>query len=196
VDYTSYTSYSIFLLVVGVVCLYLLRFATQSRNRTLRRRYETDQGQSALKRAKQRLAAPWGWPGHLPRQQAGRTGWVAALHSLAERLTRQKQLAETALSDPRRSNNIRALVEDRYGRVIHERMSEIPYQRVKRPLLRDPSEPHDQMDNLGTAKAERIRRQLQSPALIKAEARPSRGRQQGSPREQLKLQDVKLPWGW
>jgi hypothetical protein len=196
VDYTSYTSYSFFLLFVGVVCLYLLRFATQSRNRTLRRRYETDRGQSALKRAKQRLAAPWGWPGHLPRQQAGRTGWAAALYSLADRLTRQKQLAETALSDPRRRNNIRALVEDRYGRVNHARMCEIPYQRVGPPLLRDPSELHDQMDNLGTAKAERIRHQLQSPTLIKAEGRPSRGRQRGGPREPMKLQDIKLPWGW
>jgi len=115
------------------------------------------------------------------------------MQSLTERLLREKDLVSSPSADPRISGSIRALLEDRYGRVDRQSMAEIEYQKVKPPRLRDPSEPHDQMDNFGTSEAERIRQKLK---LLNAMNGVPAAVEEPKELRYVDLKDVKRPWGW
>jgi len=112
---------------------------------------------------------------------------------LTDRLLKEKDLVSRASADPRISGSIRALLEDRYGRVNRQSMAEIEYQKVKPPRLRDPSEPHDQMDNFGTREAERIRQKLK---LLTAMNGVPAAAEEAKELRYVELKDIKRPWGW
>lgn len=188
----DYAYYILAVLVIGLLCLCVIRIATRSRRNTVLLDYQKTRQKSAASPAP--LNAPWGWPHHVSR--IGHRNGVAgsgALRSFADRLMREKQVVGSMTADLRYNNSIRALLEDRYGRVNREHMAEIEYQKVKRPLLRDPSEPHDQLDNLGTAEAERIRRNLQRMTSMRTGDRATRN---APVRRYIELKDIRQPWGW
>jgi hypothetical protein len=78
-------------------------------------------------------------------------------------------------------------------------MTEIEYQKVKRPLLRDPNEPFDQLDNLGSVEAHRLRQKLQFLSAMNPDTvQPGEKNKNGKKIEfrYVELKDLKQPWGW
>jgi len=62
---------------------------------------------------------PWGWPHYQDYRgtRMEKPTLSGSMHSLLDCLVREKQLASESLSDARITNSVRALLEDRYGRV-------------------------------------------------------------------------------
>jgi len=141
------------------------------------------------------VRTPWGWPRHEERNRVGASSRNLSdrMQLLTDRLLKEKDLVSRASADPRISGSIRALLEDRYGRVNRQSMAEIEYQKVKPPRLRDPSEPHDQMDNFGTREAERIRQKLK---LLTAMNGVPAAAEEAKELRYVELKDIKRPWGW
>lgn len=216
----EYLFYILAVLVIGLICLVTIRFNFKvetnqppSRFPFLRRPRadagnETTRGEAvpasahsaratkpALDRALLHVRTPWGWPMHEERNRVGepRRGLSARVQSFTDRLLREKDLVSSPSGDPRISGSIRALLEDRYGRVNRQSMAEIEYQKVKPPRLRDPSEPHDQMDNFGTREAERIRQKLK---LLTAMNKLPDAVKEPKELRYVELKDIKRPWGW
>jgi len=216
----EYVNYILALLVFGLLCIQFvrkwgrnhdgkakLRHALQRKIDTVassayRQRDSNLHGTSAsaghidrriLKRELQKVPTPWGWSRYqeLNGRAIPESDLSAALHSFTNRLLRQKELVSSQSGDPRISDSFRALLEDRYGPVNRRPREPITYEKVKRPLLRDPSEPHDQMDNFGTGEADRVRRKIQRFSGLKADPEFARGKAR-----QIELKDVKQPWGW
>ena len=146
-----------------------------------------------LKRELQKVPTPWGWSRHQELNGGGvvKPNFSAAMQSFTNRILRQKELVSSPSNNPRISDSFRALLEDRYGPVNRRPAGPIKYEKVKAPLLRDPSEPHDQMDNFGTGEAERIRQKVQRLHSMKVD--PALTREYYP---HIDLKDVKLPWGW
>lgn len=115
------------------------------------------------------------------------------MRKFTDRLVREKQLAQ-----PGSSGSIRALLEDRYRPATRD-MTEIPYHKVKRPLLRNPSEPFDQMDNLGRAESQRLRQKLQFLSAMNADSAEQGDTNKNRKKVEFRyveLKDLKQPWGW
>jgi len=150
---------------------------------------------SIFARELQHIRTPWGWSRHreLNRSSDETTGGSFALRAFVNRLTRGKELARDPASDPRISGSLRALLEDRYGRVNRESMETIEYHTVKKPLLRDPNEPFDQMDDFDSREAERIRMKLKNVLSMGSEAGFTA---KGERMRYVDIKDVKQPWGW
>lgn len=218
----DYLYYILAVLIVGLVAFNIVRFATRSQNPDLLQQYEarksaarklaTDravarksaetgqpepQAKSLRQRRQDRVPqrTPWGWPGaqspHFQQQ-----GISEAVRNFSDRLVRQKKLAGSNSS----SGSVRALLEDRYG-PVDKGMTEIPYEKVRRPLLRDPSEPFDQLDNLVSAESRQLRKKLQFLSAMnvdEAEKDGSHGTQKSKKVEfrYVELKDLKQPWGW
>ncbi len=138
---------------------------------------------------------PWGWPGsQTPSSQ--QQGIADTVRNFTDLLIREKRVQQNDKS----SGSIRALLEDRYG-PVDRGMPEIPYEKVKRPLLRDPSEQFDQLDNLGSAESRQLRKKLQFLLAMNVDESDK-----GKPSETKKskkvefryvdLKDLKQPWGW
>lgn len=187
----EYVFYILAVLVTGLVTINVIRIAMRSRDAAKRqsrldarparrdaRAHEIERmkRKTVLDREKLRVPTPWGWPG----QPA-----------------RRKSSAGSASEDARRSRSIRALLEDRFAPVRARDSQALEYSKVKPPLLRDPTGPHDQMDNFGAAGAERINgrlttvKPLQDPAKL-ASKNPASAMKEGRRR----LEGVKQPWGW
>lgn len=151
---------------------------------------------AVLEREIQHIRTPWGWPGHNAAvAEAGKPSLSKSVQTFADRLLREKQLASTRLADNLRINaNVRALMEDRPGPARGNGMRAVYDQPVKRSLLRDPGEAHDQLDNLGTLEAERIRASLQRLTSMN-DAVPARPRE-GEGFRYVAVADMKQPWGW
>ena len=148
-----------------------------------------------IQREVQRTRVPWGWPNHagFNGSEQNRPGLSKSMRSLADRLVREKTLASSQSVNSRASESVRALIEDRYGPVNKKVPAAVEYEKVKRPLLRDPRAPHDQMDNFGTSEAEALRIKLDRVAAMNSEPRKS------SAQEKLRyipVKDIKQPWGW
>ncbi|MEJ8568200.1 hypothetical protein [Elongatibacter sediminis] len=204
----DYLYYILAVLCVGLVCLCFIRFAVRSQNAALldyHKRQSRDRRAAAgkngratpaarrvLARQTRQIRSPWGWPGHSQLKNSPRRGLSSTLQSLTDQLIREKQV--NSGSDSRRNQSIRALLEDRYGRVRQEQMPEIHYEKVKPPRLRDPSEPHDQMDNFGSREAQRVRRKLQ---YLKSMGDKAKAPGNGTKRMRyVALKDIRQPWGW
>lgn len=217
----DYIYYILAILVIGLVCTNAVRFVTRSQNPDLVLHYQ------ARKKAARQLAAdlatdktdqisepafppikslgqrhharlhnltPWGWPG-ADRQSARRQGFSEAMRNFTDRLVREKQLVKT--DDASSNGSIRALLEDRYG-PVDRGMQEIQYRKVKRPLLRDPTEQHDQLDNLGSVESRQLRKKLQFLSAMNNED-AEQGKVKGAKRVEFRyveLKDLKQPWGW
>lgn len=211
----DYLYYIFAVLVMGLACVCAIRFAMRGRDPDLvayQRRHaatsrrtplpagarKTQHGRVNLHRNARpgfvpgraaRVSAPWGWPTRGARTE--RPLLSARLHEITTRLLREKELASHGVPDARRQLCIRALLEDRYGRVHSDTMTPVEYRKVRPPRLRDPADPHDQMDNFGTREAEQLGRGLQR-------VRPAGGNRSGkaSPVKPVDLTTIKQPWGW
>lgn len=143
----------------------------------------------ATARQLQNVRTPWGWPHHEDLTNQKQTATVSSnpLRRFANRLIDPKKTKEDQEYLEKRNASIRALLEDRYGRA--SRMTEIPYSKVKAPLLRDPSAPYDQLDSMPSSRADQV---------------VSRLRKQKQPGADLHMPDsatstlenIKTPWGW
>ena len=160
--------------------------------------FEKERRRSILKRELSKIPTPWGWPGHDPVTAVNRYAKINAqevhgvsetLHKWVERLIREKQSVNEEEYLLKKEDNMRALLEDRYGHA--NRMKEMQFHKVKAPVLRNPNQPHDQMDNFPSGKTDRIEAQLKSQpgpsSLVKKQA------QSGKKTEH---QILKKPWGW
>ena len=220
----EYLYYILGMLLIAVLILQAVRFATRQKYQRAMHEYDKRRVQQAavikqmqknilearsnihppanyrgcnpvIKRELRRQRTPWGWPQY-KKINAGGTGPAglhARLRSFIHSLTSEKALSSNRSGDPRRNNSVRALLEDRYHPVSRETMSSIEYTKVKRPLLRDPGEPHDQMDNLGTRKAELIRAKLKRIRAMNADPESAA---KDTDLRFFDPKDVKKPWGW
>jgi hypothetical protein len=217
----DYLSYILAILVIGLVCIAVVRFATRSQNPDLLLQYmarEKAARQAAARQSdrygdnaktqplpvikslrerhqeKIHYRTPWGWPGS-QKEIAHHQGITETVRSFTDRLVREKQLVQSNAAAG--NGSIRALLEDRYG-PVNRGMKEIPYQRVKRPLLRDPSEQHDQLDNLGSAEVRQLRKKLQFLSAMTSDEL-AEGQIKSTKKvafRYVELKDLKQPWGW
>lgn len=222
----DYLNYFLVVLVIGLVCFTIVRLATRSKNPDLLIQYEArkkaarvqaaaqtkgkssragsklaNAGNPAIKSLRDRHQekihhrTPWGWPG--ADRQNGSQGVSESVRGFTDRLIKGKQLLQPGESNSG-NGSIRALLEDRYG-PVNRGMTEIPYQKVKRPLLRDPSEQHDQLDNLGSAETRRLRQKLQFLSAMNLVEDGSGNQAKGTKKVEFRyveLKDLKQPWGW
>jgi hypothetical protein len=146
----------------------------------------------ATARQLQTVRTPWGWPQHgqPSKQKPGHAEMSHSLRGLTDRLMNPKKTKEDQEYLEKRNASIRALLEDRYGRA--SRMKEMPYQKVKAPLLRDPSRPYDQLDSMPSSKADQVvsklSRQSGAAKAIRLSASKLNQAAEGT--------HVKTPWGW
>jgi len=220
----EYLYYILGALLIGLLVLQAVRFATKQKYQRALHEYDKRRMQQAavikhirknnleshtdihptgnyrgsspvVRRQMRRQRTPWGWPQYrkINAGGAGPVGLRARLHSFVHLLTNKKELLSGQAGDLRRSNSVRALLEDRYGPVGRDSMPSIEYTKVRRPLLRDPSQPHDQMDNLGTRKAELLRAKLKRMRAMNAD--PDAAAKDTDFRY-VDPKDVKKPWGW
>ncbi len=167
--------------------------AKQNKRQHLRASRTSD---PTIARQVKQVPIPWGWPHHRGsnRRRANRPSASESMHYLLDCLIREKQLADRTHLDPRSSNSVRALLEDRYGPVNRDRMTEMPYHVVKAPLLRDPNAPHDQMDNFGfqgltEANGKLVRIRGAKDSIYRQQAARDR-------LMQMDIKEIKRPWGW
>ncbi len=144
------------------------------------------------------IPTPWGWPGHegVPLRKSGRSlvtrnahGTQDSLHRLVDLMMSEKQTVESREYLLKKDASMRALLEDRFG--PSGKSEPIKYHKVKAPLLRDPSEPFDQMDSFDSNKAREI-----ADRLLTQEELAKMLDGQGSFRERADLGKMKKPWGW
>ena len=175
--------------------------AANNRNRVKKAeqaRTATNAEKSVLQRQSMKVPTPWGWPGSQHKTSVSRysgidvqqaTGVSDTLQRWVDQMISSKQTIEDESYRRRKEASMRALLEDRYGR--SGQPIPVRYAKVKPPLLRDPAEPHDQMDNFPSGKLDRIERGLTQ------QARPS-----GTYSDSLKKprfeekRELRTPWGW
>ena len=148
-----------------------------------------------------KVPTPWGWPGnpntyqthYVHSQAAGHTTDAgegsATLHRWVDHLVSSKQTTDNLEYRHRRESSMRALLEDRF--VSPKKMTKIEYQKTSPPLLRDPSEPHDQMDNFPAGRVDKIESRLKAST----NAVPERNRKI----EAVVYEESSAlvsPWGW
>jgi hypothetical protein len=165
------------------------------KNRAKSRSGRISHGKLSLKQQTMQVPTPWGWP-HYEHNNYGQFGTPSvsqAVKSFSDVLMKEKEAVKSPAEDPHLSCSLRALLEDRYGRVTQHPINEIQYESVKAPLLRDPSEPYDQMANFGTREAEGIRNKLgKSPEEKEAQS----AEKTAFLKHQVNLRELKVPWGW
>jgi len=210
----EYIYYILVTLVIGALCLALVRRSDQSRSideqarlaeKARRRRLKSkavDDSKSipnspaVLQRELSQVPTPWGWPGHngtsgdpTPSRQHAlqeSTGVSKSLHRWVDRMVSEKRTVEDREYVIRKDASLRAMLEDRYGRA--SQMSEIEYRKIKAPLLRDPGQPHDQMDNFPSGRTQEIASKISNRATdldIQEQSKSA-----------FELKEVKTPWGW
>ena len=205
VDYITYV-----LIVAALLCLCAYSLWTLRREENLERsprrvpgkqagadRDSSTDGLAQAEIVQQRelhnVPAPWGWPGN-----AGSNGTPAtheksnghgSLYHWVDQLVSEKQTTDDLAYQQKREASIRALLEDRFYSSSHS--TAIKYHKTKPPLLRDPSEPHDQMDNFPSGRLDRIQAGLRHQ-------NGTRQIGQKGPKfpEDVQLSDVRTPWGW
>ena len=146
---------------------------------------------SVLQREMKSVPTPWGWPQHgNAHHEIDHVEFSYSLRRFAGKLVHSKMSKDDKRYRDKRDASLRALLEDRYGRA--SRMTEIPYESVKAPLLRDPSQQPDQLDSMPSAKADKV--------VGKLRKQPKTARQLNAASRRLfhteELKDVKTPWGW
>jgi hypothetical protein len=158
------------------------------------------QQKSILNRELSKVPTPWGWPRHETIAGEGSQSKVSNGHAhsfsdsfqrWAGKLVHEKHTVDDAEYKRKKEENMRALLEDRYGR--SGKTTTMPYEKVKGPLLRDPASPHDQMDNFPSGRVNKIAGQLKqqsqhggaSNKAVKSRLMTRSG-----------LKDMKMPWGW
>jgi hypothetical protein len=151
---------------------------------------------AVLQREIAHVPTPWGWPGYQPNQKANAHGGKHEAHGVSDslqrwidHLTSEKRTINDEEFRAKQNACIRALLEDRFGRPSAGR--EIKYRQTGRLLLRDPSQPHDQMDNFPSGRLNKIESKL--------EAQPESARVTSALNRTIRyegLKEVRTPWGW
>jgi len=214
----DYLYYILAILVIGLVAILAVRIATRSHNPDLLMQYEARQKAVRMLSSKKKkgikntsadhkvsavdalgakdihVRTPWGWPGSQRQVDPAPHRISETVRSFTDHLIREKQLVESGGQNGAKSSSIRALLEDRYGPVDRGERA-IPYQKVKPPRLRDPSEPHDQLDNRGSADAKKLRQKLQFLSAMNNQDQQS-GSKNKIEFRYVELKDLKQPWGW
>lgn len=213
----EYLYYVLLILVLLAGCVFALMIPGRRRlanrpdqlaDRANRRREKQQQKTNArrpdlahrhvvLERERNHVPTPWGWPGS-DLHSAGRSDQApegygeidhpGALRRWVDHLVAEKRTVQDEEYARKREASLRALLEDRFGRSV--KATEMTYRKVKPPLLRDPSQPHDQMDNFPSGKTEQIVSGLDKQPDAPARTRAAPLRKTGS------LKEVKTPWGW
>lgn len=160
---------------------------------------QLNQANEVFQRELLKVPIPWGWPGnptvnglhHIPpgKNAPAPTQDPAALHRWVDHLVSAKQTTDNGEYLRRRESSMRALLEDRFVSPSH--MKAIDYQETKPPLLRDPSEPHDQMDNFPSGHVSKIESKLkgQTGGVSLGDTKTKTLVYEESP-------PIRTPWGW
>jgi hypothetical protein len=212
----EYIYYLLIILCLLVACLYALRTLPMVRPKTdkpelskreRRRRIRTEaladispnddrlrHHQEVLERSLASVPTPWGWPGHDDTQKSPGQGHgdtvSESFHKWVDLLVREKQTVDDQAYRSRANASLKALLEDRYasGAVA----STVDYKKTRAPLLRDPNDPHDQMDNFPSGRAGQIVDGLERQP---ADHEPKRFLSDSGHRR-APLKEVRTPWGW
>lgn len=144
-----------------------------------------------------KVPTPWGWPGnpsqthfiHAARHTPEPGDDPATLHRWVDHLVSSKQSKSDKEYLRRRESSMRALLEDRF--VSPKKMTKMEYRETKPPLLRDPSEDHDQMDNFPSGRVDKIESGLQTSSQAKTE---SSKKIKTIVYEESRA--LRSPWGW
>lgn len=159
-------------------------------------RVDNDEG--VRRRERLKVPTPWGWPGNANRHNGIHhanlhiqdTGGVSgSLHRWVDHLVAEKQTTEDQQYLRRREASMRALLEDRFFSPGH--MVENKHHNARPPLLRNHSEPHDQMENFPFERIRKIESKLSDgnePVAM--------GQVKIEPIVYEQLSDVRTPWGW
>jgi hypothetical protein len=215
----EYVYYILVTLAITALCLYLVRLPGQKRlkqnqlalaerARKIRKKQHQERAardnsplpthKAVLQRELSKVPTPWGWPGYegASSQRPVSAMKVEEVHGVSESIHRwvnhlisEKQTVDDNEYVLKRDASLRALLEDRFGRP--SKMSEIKYRKTKAPLLRDPSAPHDQMDNFPSGKTASIEEKLD-----RQPSKPSVSQQSYPKRKTVGLDNLKKPWGW
>lgn len=176
-----------------------LRYRARHKQAPKTNREQQRHDHEVIQRELAKVPTPWGWPGHneaVPHVDHERHfkaeevhGLSETLHHFVDRLLREKPTVDSEEYLLRKDASLRAMVEDRYGHPVD--MTQMRYRKVHPPRLRDPSQPHDQMDNFPSGKTGQI------VAGLSGQPR-STDRSGSSPahRKQTRLKEIKKPWGW
>ncbi len=208
----EYISYS--LVILGILALVLFWVfgsgqiqlsnkapkRAQSDSRLSLKKQKQEQGKAKQLAATRSLniPTPWGWPGHdgEPLRKKGSSlkpnnahGTQDSLHRFVDLMMSEKQTVENREYLLKKDASMRALLEDRFGQ--SGAPEAIKYHKVKTGILRDPSEPFDQLDSFNSNEAMEIADQLLTQEDV---ANMLEG--QGSFRERAYLSKMKTPWGW
>jgi hypothetical protein len=214
----EYLYYALFILTPLAICLYIIRRPGEVRLNSgqsdlaelaRRRRKSTETAdrntsastrrQRMLNRELRNIPTPWGWPGSEVRIGNGlngsgngqsMNGMGGPLQQWLDRMISDKRTIDDGEYLSRRDASLRAMIEDRFGRSAN-RPTEMVYQPVRAPLLRDPSRPYDQMDNFPSGRTDRIVAKLQRQPGTSAQVRKT-----AQARANVPLRDIKTPWGW
>jgi len=213
----EYVYYGFVVIALFGVCMYMVRRPTEGRlksgqadlaERARRRRQTTAptgvnaaqaaRRQQSLNRDLRTVPTPWGWPGSEVRAGSGLNGAASGqdangaqrpLPQWIDRLISEKRTVDDRQYLLSRDAALRAMLEDRFGRPV--RPTEIAYQPVRAPQLRDPNRPYDQMDNFPGGQTDRIVAKLQRQPGTSAQVRKP-----AAARGNVPLRDIKTPWGW
>lgn len=189
----EYVYYLAVTLAILAVCYYLVRVPTEEyRIKPVQVEEEEEQASASIHSPDvSGIPVPWGWPGSdiEHHQHASNGAGSDALHRWVDHLVAKKTTVEDDEYRHRRESSMRALLEDRFVSPSH--MAEIEYRKVKPPLLRDPSLPHDQMDNFPSGKLNGIESGLNGQPPVKTVERHGAGKIRYE-----KLREVRTPWGW
>jgi hypothetical protein len=172
----EYIYYLLIVLGLLLACLYALRapgilrlqgdklaLSERARRRRNRSRASADDNhlkhnQKVLERNLASVPTPWGWPGHDDAHHAlGNSHEDSVSESFrkwVDMLVREKQTVDDQAYQSRKNASLKALLEDRYAPGRGASTGE--YKKTKAPLLRDPSNPHDQMDNFPSGRTGEI----------------------------------------
>lgn len=151
--------------------------------------------QQVLERSLASVPTPWGWPGHDEARHSSDHSRVESVsesfHQWVDLLVREKQTIDDQAYQSRTSESLKALLEDRYA-PPGKGASAIDYRKIKASLLRDPSNPHDQMGNFPSGRTGQIvdglERQPGKRELVRSLT--------DGTRRKTSLKEVRTPWGW
>ena len=144
-----------------------------------------------------KVPTPWGWPGnssqthfiHSARQTPDPGEDLATLHRWVDHLVSPKQTKTDEAYLRRRESSLRALLEDRF--VSPNKMTKMEYRETRPPLLRDPSEGHDQMDNFPSGRVDKIEANLKASPQAKSKS--------SKKIKTIVFEEpppLRSPWGW
>ena len=146
----------------------------------------------AIQRELSRVPTPWGWPRYGDDKNGNNNhhDFSDSFHRFTDRLIHEKKTVQDQKYLEKRNASMRALLEDRYGRA--SRMPEVPYRKVKAPLLREPGATPDQMDSFPSGRVDQI------AAKLEKQTGKFIGRNKAARKDAKRadLKNLKTPWGW